>query len=215
MLGSLQPWPAGPEIFRQSFGFAGVRSDLDSIGIHSPEALLARQMASQRTAFAIPGDGPIQSDLFPVLEYAAPRAFYIGISAKVFERFDERTRQQAVAPPDKLATLRSLTVTDVRSVFFPFSTVNKELLDGLLGREAGANVPCVFKTNSPSAMSEGSDESTLTLNRAITALNTSDLKQAGQLATLALQQNPTNSQAAYVARIIDRAQRLQQAADSH
>jgi spermidine synthase len=215
MLGSLQPWPASPEIFRQSFGFAGVRSDLDSIGIHSPEALLARQMASQRTAFAIPGDGPIQSDLFPVLEYAAPRAFYVGINAKVFERFDERTRQQAVAPPDKLATLHSLAVTDVRSIFFPFSTVNKELLDGLLGREAGANVPCVFKTNAPPAMSESSDESAATLNRAITALNTSDLKQAGQLAALALQQNPTNSQAAYVARIIDREQRLQQTADSH
>jgi len=215
MLGSLQPWPAGPEVFRQSFGFAGVRSDLDSIGIHSPEALLARQMASQRTAFAIPGDGPIQSDLFPVLEYAAPRAFYIGISAKVFERFDERTRQQAVAPPDKLATLRSLTVTDVRSVFFPFSTVNKELLDGLLGREAGANVPCVFKTNAPPAMSEGSDESAVTLSRAVAALHADDWKQAGQLAALALQQNPANAQAAYVARIIDREQQLQQAADSH
>jgi predicted membrane-bound spermidine synthase len=215
MLGSLQPWQAGPEVFRQSFGFTGVRSDLDSIGIHSPEALLARQLASQRTAFAIAGDGPIQSDLFPVLEYAAPRAFYIGINAKVFERFDERTRQQAVAPPDKLTTLHSLTVADVRSVFLPFSTVNRELLDSLLGREAGANVPCVFKTNAPPATSEGSDESTATLNRAITALNTSDLKQAGQLAALAQQQNPTNSQAAYVTRIIDREQQLQQAADRH
>jgi predicted membrane-bound spermidine synthase len=215
MLGSLQPWPAGPEVIRQGFGFAGVKSDLDSIGIHSPETLLARQLASQRTAFAIPGDGPIQSDLFPVLEYAAPRAFYVGVNAKVFERFDERTRQQAVAPPDKLATLHSLTATDVHSVFFPFSTVNKELLDGLLGREAGANVPCVFKTNAPPAMSEGPDESATTLNRAITALNTGDLKQAGQLAALALQQNPANAQAAYVARIIDREQRLQQTADSH
>ena len=120
MLGSLQPWQTGPEVFRQSFGFAGVRSDLASIGIHSPEALLARQLASQRTAFAIAGDGPVQSDLFPVLEYAAPRAFYVGINAKMFERFDERTRQQAVAPPDKLTTLHSLTVADVRSDFFRF-----------------------------------------------------------------------------------------------
>jgi spermidine synthase len=215
MLGSLQPWQAGPEVFRQSFGFTGVRSDLDSIGIHSPEALLARQLASQRTAFAIAGDGPIQSDLFPVLEYAAPRAFYVGVNAKVFERFDERTRQQAVAPPDKLTTLHSLTVTDVRSVFFPFSTVNRELLDSLLGREAGANVPCVFKTNAPPAMSEGSDESAATLSRAVAALQSGDWKQAGQLAALALQQNPTNSQAAYVTRIIDREQQLQPAADSH
>jgi predicted membrane-bound spermidine synthase len=215
MLGSLQPWPSGPEVFRQSFGFPGVRSDLDSIGIQSPEALLARQLASQRTAFAIAGDGPIQSDLFPVLEYAAPRAFYVGISAKMFERFDERTRQQAVAPPDKLTTLHSLTMAEVRSVFIPFSTVNGELLDSLLGREAGANVPCVFKSNAPPATSEGSDESTVTLNRAMAALHSGDLKQAGQLAVLALRQNPTNSQAAYVARIIDREQPLPPAADSH
>jgi predicted membrane-bound spermidine synthase len=209
MLGSLQPWQTNPEVFWQSFGFAGVRSDLASIGIQSPEALLARQLASQRTAFAIAGDGPIQSDLFPVLEYAAPRAFYVGINAKMFERFDERTRQQAVAPPDKLTTLHTLTTTEVHTIFFPFSTVNGELLDSLLGREAGANVPCVFKTNAPPATIEGPDESTATLNRAITALNTSDLKQAGQLAALARQQDPTNSQAAYVSRIIDREQQLQ------
>ena len=212
MLGSLQPWRTSPEVFRQSFGFNGVRSDLASIGIRSPEALLARQLASQRTASAIAGDGPVQSDLFPVLEYAAPRAFYIGVNAKVFEQFDERTRQQAVAPPDKLTTLRSLTVADVNSVFIPYSTVNGELLDSLLNKEAGANVPCVFKTNAPPATSEGPDESTATLNRAVTALNLSDLKQAGQLAALALQQNPTNSQAAYVMRIIDREQQLQQKA---
>jgi len=99
-----------------------------------------------------------------VLEYAAPRAFYVGINAKMFERFDERTRQQAVAPP---------------------------------------------------AMSEGSDESTATLSRAMVALHSGDLKQAGQLAVLAQQQNPTNPQAAHVTRIIDREQQLQQAVDSH
>lgn len=215
ILGSLQPWQTSPEVFRKSFGIPGVRSDLDTIGIHSPEALLARQLASQRTASAIAGDGPVQRDLFPVLEYAAPRAFYIGVNAKVFERFDERTRQQAVAPPDKLATLHSLAVADVRSVFFPYSTVNKELLDCLLGGEAGANVPCVFKTNAPPAMFEGSEEGDATLNRAVAALRSGDWKQAGQLAALALQQNPTNSQAAYVTRIIDREQQLQPAADRH
>jgi predicted membrane-bound spermidine synthase len=204
MLGSLQPWRSSPDVFRQSFGFAGVKSDLASIGISSPEALLARQLASQRTAFAITGDGPIQSDLFPVLEYAAPRAFYIGISAKMMERFDERTRQQSLAPSAKLSTLHSLSAQDVGTVFFPFSTVNGELLESLLGKGEGANVPCVFKTNSMSATSKGLDESTATLNQAITDLNTGGLKQAKQLVALALRQNPTNSQAAYVARIIDR-----------
>ena len=213
ILGSQQPWPTGPEVFRQGFGFAGVRSDLAAIGVQSPEALLARQLASQRTACAIAGEGPVQSDLFPILEYAAPRAFYIGINARVLERFDERTRQQALAPPDKLTTLRSLTRADLHSIFFlEASTINEELLASLLGREAGANVPCVFNTNAPPAMSGGSDGSAATLNRAIATLHAGDLKQAGQLAALALQQNPTNAQAAYVICIINREQQLEREA---
>ena len=44
MLGSLQPWPSGPEAFAKSFALEGVRSDLAVIGIHSPEALWARQV---------------------------------------------------------------------------------------------------------------------------------------------------------------------------
>jgi spermidine synthase len=149
MLGSMQPWPGRPDIGQQSFSLAGVRADLASIGIPSPEALLARQLASQRTAFAIAGDGPVQSDLFPVLEYAAPRAFYIGINARMFEHFDERTRQQLLAPPDKVATLRALSAQDVRSVFFPFSTVNEELLASLPGLRTDPTRPCVFNTNAP------------------------------------------------------------------
>jgi spermidine synthase len=213
MLGSMQPWPSRPDIRQQSFTLAGVRADLASIGISSPEALLARQLASQRTAFAIAGDGPVQSDLFPVLEYAAPRAFYIGINARMFEHFDERTRQQLLAPPDKVATLRALSAQEVRSVFFPFSTVNEELLGSLLAQGAWANVPCVFKTNAPPPAPESSDESAVMLNPAITSLNAGDLKQAEQLAALVQQRYPTNLQAAYVSRIIHRARQRQPAAE--
>jgi predicted membrane-bound spermidine synthase len=208
MLGSLQPWQSNPDVFRQSFSLAGVRSDLNSIGIHSPEALLARQLASQRTAFAIPGDGPIQSDLFPVLEYVAPRAFYIGINAKMLEHFDERTRQQLLAPPAKLSILHSLSAQDVRSVFSHASSINGELMENLLGKGTGADVPCVFNTNTVPATSERGDESDVTLNQAITALNRDELDQAAKLAMLSLRQDPTNLQAAFVARIIDRERQL-------
>jgi hypothetical protein len=170
MLGSLQPWESGPEVFRQSFGIAGVGSDFASVGIRSPEALWARQLASQRTAFAIAGAGPVQSDLFPVLEYAAPRAFYIGINAKMFEYFDERTRQQLLAPPDKVSTLHSLSAPEVRSVFFPFSTVNEELSDSLLRPGAVLNAPCVFNPNAPRtaipALPADTATDAVTLNRA-------------------------------------------------
>jgi spermidine synthase len=211
MLGSLQPWPSNPDVFRQGFALAGVKSDLASIGIRSPEALWARQLASQRTAFAIAGDGPIQSDLFPVLEYAAPRAFYVGINARMFERFDERTRLQLLAPAGKIAALRALPIPEVRSLFFPFSTVNGELEDSLLGRGAGMNVPCVFNPNAPPSLAQSSGEAASILNRAIASLDSGDLKQASQLAMLATQRDPTNSQAAFVRRVIDREQQMLEA----
>ena len=203
MLGSMQPWQSSPDVFRQSFKFAGVKSDLAMIGIPSPEVLWARQLASQRTAFAIAGDGPIQSDLFPVLEYAAPRAFYIGISAKLFEKYDERTRQQKLAPAGKLDTLHSLSRQEVLSLFLPFSTVNRELLDSLAGTTR-ASVPSIFTTNVPPATAGFQDDSAATVNQALTALNAGDLKKAFGLATLAKQQNPTNAETAYAAHVIER-----------
>jgi hypothetical protein len=67
------------------------------------------ELASQRTAFAIPGDGPIQSDLFPILEYEAPKAFYLGVSSSMLGQFDERTRQMDLAPPPNGPPWRSWT----------------------------------------------------------------------------------------------------------
>jgi predicted membrane-bound spermidine synthase len=205
MLGSMQPWPSNAEVFKQSFVLPGVRSDLARIGILSPEALWARQLASQRTAFAIVGDGTIQSDLFPVLEYSAPRAFYIGNSATLLDDYDERTRQMQLAPADKLTALQSLSRSEVSSVFLSFLTVNHKLWDSLNGK---AEVPYVFGTKGPPANGEGPDESDMTLSRAIASLNSGDLNQASQLATLALQQNPTNALADYVIRIIGREQQF-------
>ena len=80
ILGSKQPWATGPKVFEKGFAIERVRTDMEMIDIHSPEALMARQLASQQTGFAIAGKGPIQGDLFPILEYEAPQAFYLGIT---------------------------------------------------------------------------------------------------------------------------------------
>ncbi len=149
LLGSLDPWPTGPEIYRRGFALPGVQSDLAQIGIRSPEALLARQLASQRTAFAITSPGPIQSDLFPVLEYAAPRAFYIGETSQILGKFDERTGQQLLAPADKLSVLQSLPLSQVQSVFEEFKTVNSELYASMRDLAPAANRPCVFNPRGP------------------------------------------------------------------
>ncbi len=175
------------------------------ININSPVSLLARQVASQRTAFAIASDGPIQSDRFPILEYAAPKAFFMGSGTRILDQFDERTRQQLLAPPEKNAALHSLSVTEAQYVFSDFSTINGELYGCLFGYLSSANVPCVFQTPQP-LPSPGSDGSAVAA--AEQSFYRGDLTGAAAAATLALKQNPNDAQAGYVLRVIERERKL-------
>lgn len=202
MLGSLQPWPTGPEVFQQGFAIDRVRTDLAMININTPEALLARQVASQQTAFAIAGPGRIQTDLFPILEYAAPEAFFMGQGTRMLEKFDERTHQQLLAPPEKIDALHSLTLEAARYVFSDFSTINGELYGCLAGYTSSANVPCVFQTPAPSPP-PASDGSALSL--AEQAFHAGKFSQAEALINAVLKQNPNDPLAGYVDRVIERA----------
>jgi hypothetical protein len=201
LLGSLQPWPTGPEVFRQGFAIDRVRTDMWMIDIQSPEALLARQLASQRTGFAIAGGGPMQSDLFPVLEYAAPRAFYLGTGARMLDRFDERTRQQLLSPAEKTATLQSLPANNAHLIFADFSTVNGELYSYLFGDAANTGVPCVFQLPQPvpPPAPDGS-----VLSNAKMLFNIGDLEQAEAVTAAVLKQNPGDEQAGYLMRVVER-----------
>ena len=201
ILGSKQPWPTGPDVFRQGFAIDRVRTDMWMIDIQSPEALLARQLASQRTGFAIAGDGPIQSDLFPILEYSAPEAFFIGNSSKELWRFDERTWQQLLAPANKDATLASLPLAKSQLIFSDFSTINGDLFACLFGTAPNAGVPCIFQTPQP-VPQPASDGSAVA--NAEQFFHAGDLNQAEALTMLALKQNPNDIQAGYLMRIIGR-----------
>jgi hypothetical protein len=162
LVGSNQPWDSSVEHLRVAYGREQVRQDLAAIGVDSPEAFLARQFASQRTAFAIPGPGPIQSDNFPVLEYEAPLAFFIGGAASAIDRFDERTWQLALASPEKRSTLSRLSKQSVQAVF-ETSSINPELRQALSTRlRANTNslmradpfgVPCIFLPAQPATES--------------------------------------------------------------
>jgi len=147
----LRPWKSSPEIYRRAFDREQVRTDFRAIGLETPEALWARQLASQRTAFAIAGDGPRQSDAFPILEYEAPKAFFVGASAVLFSSFDERTWQADLAAPEKEDALESLDVSALRKVFGQFTSVNEQLYRCLVVRfEAAANRPIVTEPATPS-----------------------------------------------------------------
>jgi spermidine synthase len=201
LLGSQQPWPTGPEVFSKGFEIARVRANLKYIGISSPRALLARQVASQRTAFAIAGDGPLQTDLHPILEYSAPRAFYIGAFARLLDSYDERRSQQLLAPAEKQAALRSLTSEDLNEVFANVRSINRDLLSCVLN---GPGESCIVCAPDP----PGAPASTGVIDRAITALNTGDVSAARQISAAAMKQNPVDEQVAYVNRIIQREVRM-------
>jgi spermidine synthase len=158
MVGSKQTWSSSPADLARGFERAGVRTDMAKIGISSVNALFARQLASQPTAFAIAREGRMQSDLFPRLEYEAPRSFYLGISSTMLGRFDERTWQRELASPEKAAAIASLSTEEVRSVFGEHQSVNDELTkllvwqyprqgQGATGPHPGervANMPSLF-----------------------------------------------------------------------
>ncbi|HTD85449.1 MAG TPA: hypothetical protein VK850_02640, partial [Candidatus Binatia bacterium] len=128
MLGALQPWESSPETYAAGITNRElVVSDLKRIGINSPHALFARQLASQKTAFAIAGDGAIQQDWMPILEYQAPKAFFLGGQSTMLSRFDERTWQLENASPAKRAVLQKLTDDEIRSVFNQHLSVNDDI----------------------------------------------------------------------------------------
>lgn len=141
LLGSKQPWPATTAHYQKFFDRERPRKDLANIGLQSIDALLARQFASQRTGFAITGRGPIQSDLFPVLEYEAPKAFYLAVTASTLAEFDERTWQMEIAPPEKQTALAKLNTDQLRRIFASYWTINTNLQSYLVWRLRNENLP--------------------------------------------------------------------------
>jgi hypothetical protein len=163
---------------------------------------MARQLASQRTAAAIPGPGPIQSDLFPLLEYIAPRAFFRSEFTRVLEPFDERTYQQLLAPLEKRNLLGSLRTEDVQMVFEKFLSVNRNLYNAATGRPLTEEIPVVFQTPAPTPPPAATGS---LHDAAAQAFAAGDLARARGLVEYALQMDPQDWRAAYLGRVIERA----------
>ncbi len=166
LLGSMEPWASSPEEYRKVFGREWPRQDLETIGLKAPESIWTRQLASRRTAFAIAGDGAVQSDAFPILEYEAPRAFFIGAFARSLMLYDERTWQHELAPAAKTTVLSALDKELVAAAFREYQSANPDLNRYLQWRlsspenragtnlqSAGQQMPCVFWPLDPASSS--------------------------------------------------------------
>ena len=179
LLGSTRPWESNPETFRHAFALKQPRDDLAGIGLMTPEGVWAWQFASQQTAFAVGGTGPTESDDFPILEYEAPRVFYIYhqfLGVEQLQNYDERTWQMGIAPLEKNQELGKLDRADLRSIFGKvIGTGNPQLqsyLDNYFQGHAGSMIygnrvmPCVFRdTNAASMIYVASSATTNTVSR--------------------------------------------------
>jgi hypothetical protein len=154
LLGSDRPWTSGIEECRKAFKLDGPRRDFSAIGLLTPEAVLARRLASQRTAFAVAPPGRLQTDNLPILEYQAPEAFYmhLGETAHTLDPFDERTWQMDLAAPDNNSQLAQLSPQDLATIFNRFASVNTELtafirmqVNPSTASDSLRSMPCVFR----------------------------------------------------------------------
>lgn len=164
LLGSDRPWKSNLEVYRRALELELPRRDLAAIGLTTPTAIFARQFASQRTAFALPGPGRIQSDNHPILEYEAPRGFYIylGRGAQRFQAFDERTWQMGLATPEKNQALAELGLPSLGTIFGGVAlSVNHDLQAFVRNRLGGGDgnlffgnriMPCIFQDAKAAAL---------------------------------------------------------------
>jgi predicted membrane-bound spermidine synthase len=142
LLGSQVPWPTGTNQFRAGFERESVRRHLALAGLRSPASVWARQLASQRTAWAIAGEGSLLTDARPRLASEAPLAFFVGASSRCMLAFDERWSVSWLAPDEKRHQLGTLPAPLVRSVFDPFPSYLGVLSEHLLGSSADSSAGC-------------------------------------------------------------------------
>ena len=156
LIGSSEPFGLDESTCQRAMGFDLVRSQLSEINMLDYRSVLARQIASQHTASAIPGPGGIQTDDFPILEYEAPRAFYFGKKAQQLFEFDERTWQADLATEEKVKALSAITDEALRRTFTENTSVNPDLNTyvtlRLRNNDPGAMLdlknramPCIFR----------------------------------------------------------------------
>jgi spermidine synthase len=90
ILGSSSPNPLNFSRVSERFDLEQVREDLQRIEITSLPTLLSLQIASDATVRKMAGRGRLNEDYYPILEYEAPKAFFLGSVASVIRSHDER-----------------------------------------------------------------------------------------------------------------------------
>jgi spermidine synthase len=95
-IGSLQPYAPDFDRMRRRIEEPAVKEDLEMFGISSFLSILATQMANRADApFHVSWTNTEHSDAFPLLDYVAPRGFFVGSNAEAARYLDERPKAPA------------------------------------------------------------------------------------------------------------------------
>ncbi|MEW6702421.1 MAG: fused MFS/spermidine synthase, partial [Bacteroidota bacterium] len=90
LVGSKQEIKLDAELLKKRFQSAGIKSDLERIGISNLFTFLSCQSVSPRGFFTMTSELPINSEIHPRLEFIAPKSFFIGKPSSYIYLFDEK-----------------------------------------------------------------------------------------------------------------------------
>jgi predicted membrane-bound spermidine synthase/tetratricopeptide (TPR) repeat protein len=90
MIGSKAPLQINYKESLARFNDAEVKKDLRRIGVESLPTILSSQVASDEGVRKAAGKGRVNEDLFPILEYQAPKDFFLGQTSQFLSSYDER-----------------------------------------------------------------------------------------------------------------------------
>jgi predicted membrane-bound spermidine synthase len=113
LIGSTEPYQVDLAALEARFHHPDVEADLARIKISRVPVLLANEVISQENAAFIPSPrSPCHSDLHPILEYLAQKAFFLHGKAERWREFDETGSPRATTLLAKYLQTHPLTAPD-------------------------------------------------------------------------------------------------------
>jgi predicted membrane-bound spermidine synthase/tetratricopeptide (TPR) repeat protein len=126
LVGSLDSLVFNEEQFKKKFESQAVKKDLERIKVPDPATLASLEMTSEGPAREYASAGPLNTEDKPLLEYWAPRAFFVNRGANEIIRFDERLAFHRTGLfLDELVAARPLTDDERLNIGLLHSDVGK------------------------------------------------------------------------------------------
>jgi spermidine synthase len=118
LIGSQAPLNFDAAKSEERFETPEVKHELGRLGIETFRTILALQAMSDANVRKAAGKGSLNEDVFPILEYEAPKAFFLGQRSSLLAEYDERRQASKSSSYYFLRTVREkpLTVREIKDI---------------------------------------------------------------------------------------------------